>query len=474
MINSNHQQESIFFHFILQNQIFLTNTKSDFFTNPTLRELFDIAKEHAIRYKESPSKEQLSSILKIRGLSEKFNDDILTAVYNVAQSLSQYDKEWLEQNVGSWIHIRNLDTVMRKAIAYVKTSKVTVDNASEVVENVRHMLSSETAIDFNFDLGSDFFDPAAHLQTKLARTKSGYDYIDLCLKGGYWKGSLIVFLAQPKAGKSTWLCNLAARSAQMGYNTAYITLELQKEIVTMRIGANLLNISINEYEEIAKDQDLIRKKLNDLKKSSLNEYGKLHIAEFPSSSASANDIVLYLKKTEEILGIKFDNVFIDYINIMKNWRNPNSENTYLKIKQISEDLRGAAMINKWCVVTCTQTTRSGWDSPDMSVANIAESAGLLHTVDVLFGIITNPEMKARGEYQLKCLADRVAKYENTKKRYTINWTHMRIDEDSLSPIQDMDDFIKNASRSIPTVSNTPPEIKQDNIGITVTGEGLFT
>ena len=48
-------------------------------------------------------------------------------------------------------------------------------------------------------------------------------------------------------------------------------------------------------------------------------------------------------------------MIIDYINIMKNWRNPNSENTYMKIKQIAEDLRAAAQRNDWSIVTATQT-----------------------------------------------------------------------------------------------------------------------
>ena len=88
------------------------------------------------------------------------------------------------------------------------------------------------------------------------------------------------------------------------------------------------------------------------------------------------------------------------------------------------------------------THNSGWEGSDMSILNIAESAGLLHTVDVLFGIITNAEMKARGEYFLKNLADRVAFYENTRKRFTIDWRYGRIEEDMASSIQDMD-FVVN-------------------------------
>jgi hypothetical protein len=83
----------------------------------------------------------------------------------------------------------------------MKTTTMTAENSTEVVEKVRNMLSNETAINFDFNLGSDFFDPQSHKQSRLSRTSSGYNYIDLCLKGGYWGGSLIVFLSGPKYGK---------------------------------------------------------------------------------------------------------------------------------------------------------------------------------------------------------------------------------------------------------------------------------
>lgn len=440
MINS--YQEQIFYHYILNNQIFLNSTKSEFFTNQNVREIFEIAKEHALRYKEAPSQEQLTQLIQIKGLGEKFSDDMIVGLYNTKQLLAEYDNEWLENNVGPWIQVRNLDNVMRKAIAFMKTTKVTADNASEVVEKVRHMLSSETVVDFSFDLGKNFFDAAAHLQTRLARSSSGYDFIDLCTKGGYWKGSLIVLFGMPKSGKSMWMCNMAAKSVQQGFNTAYVTLELQEEIVNMRIGSNLLNVPLDDYEELTKDQPLLKKKLGDLKARSVKPMGELHVKEFGSSTASANDIGAYLRKVQELLGYKFDNVFIDYLNIMKNWRNPNSENTYLKIKQISEDVRAMGSENGWAIISVTQTNRSGWEGTDIGITSIAESAGLLHTVDLLFGIVSNAEMKARGEYFLKCLANRVAGMENLRKRYTMDWKYARIEEDRNSPIQDMD-FVIN-------------------------------
>lgn len=194
-------QETIFYHYILDNQIFLSSTKPEFFLNPTLKDIFSIAKEFALKYKVAPQEEQLNELLRIKGLNEKYNADIINALYNSKEQLKQYDSEWLEKNVGPWIQMRNLDNVMRKSIAFMKTTTISADNASDIVEKVRHMLYNETAIDFKFNLGCDFFDPESHQQERLARTSTGYSFIDLCLKGGWWKGSLIVFLGYPKSGK---------------------------------------------------------------------------------------------------------------------------------------------------------------------------------------------------------------------------------------------------------------------------------
>jgi hypothetical protein len=89
------------------------------------------------------------------------------------------------------------------------------------------------------------------------------------------------------------------------------------------------------------------------------------------------------------------------------------------------------------MITCTQTNRNGINNSNLQITDIAESAGLLHTVDALFGIITDPIMKANGEYFISCLADRVAPLENMKKRYTFDRKYLKLEEDKNSQIQDM-------------------------------------
>ncbi|MEG1363239.1 MAG: DnaB-like helicase C-terminal domain-containing protein, partial [Clostridia bacterium] len=365
-----------------------------------------------------------------------------------------------------------------------------VENASSVVETVRSMLSTETAMDFNFEMGADFFDPNAHSQSALEKKSTGYPYMDTCLKGGWWKGALFAFIAGPKCGKSMWLSNMAAQSMKEGDNVAYITLELPVPIVMSRIGANLLNVSSDDYESFSKDTSLLTKKLREFKTSQLKPLGKLHVKQFPTSSASTTDIAMYLKKVEELQGYKFDRIYIDYINLIKNWRNPNSENLYMKIKQIAEDLRAESIINNWTIITVTQSKISNWGGTDMTIGDVSESSGLIHTVDGCFGIITNPEMKAMGEYYLKYMASRIGGFENTRKKYNILWNYCRITEDLFTQIEDMEmitQLNKNNQRSQnidASINNT--QISHKNTGTTIitnnitssptesiTGFGLF-
>jgi len=233
---------------------------------------------------------------------------------------------------------------------------------------------------------------------------------------------------------SIWLANVAANSVKLGYNTAVISLEMRDRKVIKRLGANMLGISMREYGNFARDKVAVKKKLAGIGYNNLQMPGKLFVKEFPTSSAGVPDLEMYLRKMEEMKGIKFKVIVLDYINILKNWRNPNSENMYMKIKQIAEDLRTMAMRNEWAIITATQVNRSGFGSTDLNITNISESSGLGHTVDAMFGIIQDEIMHANREYMLKLLANRDDGYKNSRKKFLIDYDYMSITEDPDSQI----------------------------------------
>jgi hypothetical protein len=100
----------------------------------------------------------------------------------------------------------------------------------------------------------------------------------------------------------------------------------------------------------------------------------------------------------------------------------------MKIKQIAEDLRAIAVKRNLLVISATQINRGAWDATEVSMENIAESAGLAHTADVMYGLIQDPMMHANKEYWLKVLKIRDGHGKGNKCRFTINYDFMRLTE----------------------------------------------
>ncbi len=426
--------EKIIFHNVLDNKEYVAAVKPNFFESQYYGDLFKVASEFVVKYNQTPTKEQMLEIVRINGLSN-ITREFLDALYDTDKNL--YDPEWIEESTEAWIEFKKLDKSVEQLLTYLKTTKIGVENVKNVVETAKDIINTGTNIDFKFDEGLDFFDPESHKQPLNDTFSTGFPYLDLVLGGGWNTKSLYCVLGPMKTGKSIWLTNLCANAVRLGYNSAMISLEMKDKHVTKRLGANMLGISMSEYNETAEDQDMIRKRISNIGIDELKIPGKLYIKEFPTSSASTKDVERWLLKMEQTKGIKFKTIFIDYINILLNWRQPNSENLYMKIKQIAEDLRAMGIRNNWAIITATQTNRQGWETSSLSLSNISESGGLGHTVDWMGGIIQDELMHANNEYILQTMLNRNEGYKNSRKKFNIDYNYMRLTETMDPIIQDL-------------------------------------
>ena len=383
------------------------------------------------KFNETPSQEQLKLLISNSKKAAKVTDNILEMLFQV--DLDQYDEEWLVSTAESWIKWRTFDTSLFDTIEYIKTTQVTPENADSVIQKVKGLINDRNNLTFNSDLGLNFFDADSHDQKDAEKVSTGYNFLDRLLGGGYDKGgNLIVYAGEQNIGKSIYLANDAANFVKMGTNTVVVTAEMAAHKFVKRIGSNLLSININEYGEKAKNKDHIKRRLETVG-DGFTPPGQLFVKQFPTSQATVLDIESYVSQIEEERQIKVGAVVIDYINILANYRNQNTENTYMKIKQIAEDLRAMGIRNNWLIVTATQITRNGYNSSDIGMTDIAESAGLSHTADVMLGIIQDDMMRANSEYWLKLLKIRDGEGKGTKCKLDIDWNYMRlIETDEMS------------------------------------------
>ena len=429
---NNEHVEPIWFCSIVSEPIYIESAKAIFFKDKRHQEAFKIVKSFWKKYSEIPTALQVKEVVKMLGLQDKLPETQVETLFSY--NLTDYDPAWLKENTEAWIEWKNLEQSALDSITYIKSTPVNVENIKDVVNTFKSIIVDRNNLDFSFNLGLEFTDPSCHKQPKNSTFSSGYDFIDIALGGGFSAKSLYVFLGQPKVGKTLWLGNIAAQAIKSSNNVAVITLELSDRKYLKRIGSNLLDIKIGDYNNASEDSEFLKKKMRNLAFDNMATPGQLYIKEFGTSQASVLDIEKWLRKVEEVKGIKFKIVIIDYINIMKNYRNPNTENTYMKIKQIAEDLRAMGQSNHWAIVTATQTKQSEFDTTDLSMNSASESSGLVATVDGMFGIIQDPLMYTNNEYKLKVLANRDEGYKNAYRKFNVDYTYMRITEDQDSQI----------------------------------------
>ena len=419
--------EKIFFRLSLVKTKYLKSIKSGFYTSQEIDILSQLSNKFFERFNETPKQEQLNMLIqRSEKAKEKITPEILTLIFEV--DLDQYDDEWLTTTAEAWIKWRTFDTSLIDTIEFIKTTQVTPENVDSIVTKVKGLINDRNNLSFNSDLGLDFFEVDSHDQKDTEKISTGYNFLDRMLGGGYDRGgNLIVYAGEQNIGKSIYLANDAANFVKMGTNTVVVTAEMAAHKFVKRIGSNLLTININEYAEKAKNKDHIKRRLETVG-DGLTPPGSLFVKQFPTSQATVLDIEAYVNQIEEERQIKVGAVVIDYINILANYRNQNTENTYMKIKQIAEDLRAMGIRNNWLIVTATQITRNGYNSSDIGMTDIAESGGLSHTADVMLGIIQDDLMRANAEYWLKVLKIRDGEGKGTKCKLNINWNYMRLIE----------------------------------------------
>jgi replicative DNA helicase len=422
-MNSSNDHEKLFFNYFLSKPQYLKSLRPGFFGNNDLEHLAKISKTFYSKFGESPSREQMKALL-----ADDPSDvptEIVNSIYDV--NIAEYEQDWLKRTSESWIKWKHFDKQLIKTIEYVKTQNVSPENVEDVVNRAINMISTDGSLKFDADVGLDFFNCENHVQKTFKKVETGWTFIDNISGGGYDTKSLVVYAGEQNIGKSIWLANDAANFVRMGHNVVFISAEMSDRKVVKRIGSNLLNITMSEYEEKSSNRDFMNRKLERVSKGLLPP-GKLFIKEYPTSQATVLDIEAYLKELEETQDHKVNVLIVDYINILANYRNPNTENTYMKIKQIAEDLRALAVKRNMLVISATQINRGAWDSTEVKMENIAESAGLAHTVDVMYALIQDSMMHAAKEYWLKVLKIRDGEGKGTKCRFEIDYNFMRLTE----------------------------------------------
>jgi len=286
------------------------------------------------------------------------------------------------------------------------------------------------------DLGIDFWEDQdewlKHLEIEMGTVKTGWATFDKMLDGGFNWGSLNYVVSVSGGGKSLALANIGLAMSLMGYNVAYLTYELDKELVGKRIMAMASNIP---YRNISTQQNKVIDTLN--MKRMNTKPGIFRIINMPNGSTT-QDLESVLQEVEIALDKQINIIIVDYADLMRcNDRRIDPNNIHLVGKSISEDLRAMARERtrtgkNTLILTASQIGKDAMSEMEFDMNQIAGSVGKTNTADLIFSVRTNSAMKQRGEYELKVLKARNAGCVDKKLKLKYN-----VDTLLMSDIEEM-------------------------------------
>ena len=436
------QLEKVFFNYILSNKRYFDVVKTHFFRNSEIQFVYGVIRQYMLDNNDPgiPTPRQILDMVALEDKEGVITKDILKSILQV--DLKEYDeKNFIEPKFNAWIlanrlktgtvdiidETRNLDSIsdFEKAVEAAGRIKAIVDE-----------MSSTNFVDDD-DMGADFDDAESHVQdSSRFKVSCGFPTIDHMLGGGWDIGTFNVIMAETNNGKSLWMQNFAVKSADMGHNVLYITLEMSERKVMKRLGAMRLRIPINDYDTISKDTDLIKKRIAGLSKTDGGDIfdkkvGKIYAKFWAAGTATVADFDNYIQKLKEKKGIKIDLVIVDYITLVAAPKGTGTDNLYSKGKVLSEGLRAIGAKYKCPVITGVQVAKDAWNSADITLESVPESKAIAETADTFFAIIRTEEMKRQNLYRFKLLKQRDGDFLKSQIRLNLNSTYLTLENDQF-------------------------------------------
>lgn len=391
--------------------------KEEYFAELNHQVIYKTIDDFVEKYGNLPSKEAL--IIDIEGESKLSADNFEEVVVLLNDYYVKRDYptnvDWLLENTELFCQDRSLYNAMAESLKIIQE-----DDTAELSHSLRktaipEMLQDALSVSFDNSIGHDFLEDSSErydlIHANEDKIPFGIKMLNVITKNGVAKKTLNIIMGSTGGFKTGVLCHLAADYIRTGNNVLYITLEMAEERIAERIDCNVLNVEMDALKDMPKVMYE-----NKIKAAKEKINGKLIIKEYPTASAHAGHFRFLMKELVIKKGFKADVVIIDYLNICTSSRmKGGSENSYLLVKNIAEELRGLGVEKNVPIWSATQSNRSGYDNTDVDLTNTSESWGLPATADLFLVVIGNEDLDKLGQLMFKQLKNRYNDLNNWRK-----------------------------------------------------------
>ena len=413
--------ERIVFKNCIEDEIYLNsivdNLNYKFFKNKDFQQIIKLIQALYKKNKKRPTRTELELYLNSDQLKEHYEKSstiIKDIDYDLtSDDLYKYTEKFLQEQ------------------AVFTTFLDIVDSKERDVQTIHEKFNKACNISITTNIGHDYFNNLekhiTDLTTRETKIKTGWDWLDSRLDGGFLEDgrSMYIFAGPTNVGKSIFLSNVATNAAEQGKNVLVVSLEMSEMIYSKRITSKLTGLPINYLKDHI---DTLKEKVN--KFQALHPQANIMVKEFPPNSITPPQLEGFIKK---LINKKFrpDIIVLDYLNLMASTMGNNS---YERIKSISEQVRAMSYTFECPVISATQVNRTGYGNNNNNgggpgLESIGESYGLGATADAIVSIWRTEEDEEDNALHIGIIKNRFG--SNTgSNRMSIDYTTLTLSENN--------------------------------------------
>ncbi len=385
-------------------------TKPDYFKSKDNKKIYEIIKGFYDNRNELPNLTEIKQYCSDEECKGSFKN-----VLTMFQTLDKnFNEEELYENTEQFLKEKAVFSTLLEVAADVSKNKA---DTSAILDKFEKSCNITLQTDVGLDLYEDIDNVIQQIQDVQETIPSKWPWLDDYIGGGFMKDgrALYVFAGETNIGKSIFLGNIAANIADQNKTVLLITLEMPEILYAKRICTNVSKIPM---KTLHLETGSLKAAIEDLKKKKPG--GKILIKEFPPATMTPRQIQAFIKKIED-KGLKIDAIVLDYLNLL---HSPLGNNSYERIKHVTEQVRAMSYIFNCPVISATQLNRSGFDVSNPDLNTISESIGLAATADVIVSIFQNEEDRELEIIKMGMMKNRFGARGTT--------TAMRIDYSTLT------------------------------------------
>lgn len=379
--------ERLIIHSILNDHEFFRKAgqfiKTDHFEENETRVIYSLIEDYVANYTDRPSNTELKTLLNKQAANPE-HVDLMHDIVDFEPD-DEISTEWMLNEAEEYCKDRAIKMALMESLDIIEgKSKLPREAVSDLMDR---------AINFKFDadIGLNFYEDidrkVAGYQESVSKIPFKLAMLNKITNGGFERKTVNVVAAPTGFGKSIWLGDEAVFQSKQGFNTVYLTFEMSDDRISRRMDANANDMTMDDLRKASEES--LRGRFVDLQKK---KHGYLILKEFGPGEVTAAKIRLYLKEVEMTLGEPADVVCVDYLNLMASARFK-SDQTYMLLKGVCEELVQLAKKNNIAVLTATQFNRGGQKNSSPEIKDISESQAVANTVDFLLALFDTEELE---------------------------------------------------------------------------------